>query len=178
MPIASVAIVSGESNRARSRQRRLRVVCPNCNMPVHVSTEKALSRSVCDRCGATLFHGTVADVNSRRLYLHTRGSDLPVIVLFWSSATQAAYSLNDAFRMAAELLEPRARFIRVNVDEMEGLKRRYHIARLPQVMVFKDGIPLAHRFGDLPLTQLIPWIREHAGLAEGPAVTSRRRRDL
>lgn len=65
------------------------------------------------------------------------------------------------FIQAAEQLEPRVRFAKLNTEEEPGIAARYNISAIPTIMVFKNGLPVAEQAGAMSLPQLLSWIRSN-----------------
>jgi thioredoxin 2 len=64
-----------------------------------------------------------------------------------------------AFEAAARRIEPRARLVKVNTEENQGLAMRYGIRSIPTLVIFKAGKELARTSGAMDAGSLENWIR-------------------
>jgi thioredoxin 1 len=89
-------------------------------------------------------------------------SDEPVIVDFWAEWCGPCHLVSPILDQIAEERAGELRLVKVNVDEEEGLARRYGIASIPTIILFKGGEPAAATIGARPKRA----IEEQLGLAE------------
>lgn len=66
-----------------------------------------------------------------------------------------------SFQQAATRIEPRARLLKVNTEQEQGLSARYAIRSIPTLMVFSAGQEVARMSGALDLGNLLSWINNH-----------------
>ena len=89
-------------------------------------------------------------------------SDEPVIVDFWAEWCGPCHLVSPILDQIAEERAGELRLVKVNVDEEEGLARRYGIVSIPTIILFKGGEPAAATIGARPKRA----IEEQLGLAE------------
>ncbi|OFI06849.1 thioredoxin-1 [Clostridium acetireducens DSM 10703] len=77
-------------------------------------------------------------------------STTPVVVDFWAAWCGPCKMLSPVIEELSEEMETKAKFIKVNVDENPTVSRKYNIASIPTVMVFKDGEVKANLVGFRP----------------------------
>jgi len=143
---------------------RRRVVCPHCNIQNLIGPETALDHALCARCGEPLLSKQVVDLTPKRYRQHLLGNDLPVVVLFWSADTYQDYRMNNEFAIAAAHLAAQARFCRLNIGDYPGLAQEAHAAHPPVLAIFRNGRETARWTIELPVPDLVEWIRLHAEL--------------
>jgi thioredoxin 1 len=85
----------------------------------------------------------------------------PVIVDFWAEWCGPCHMVAPVLAEIAEERAGELRLVKVNVDEEEGLARRYGIVSIPTIVLFKDGAPAAATIGARPKRA----IEEQLGLA-------------
>lgn len=66
-------------------------------------------------------------------------SDKPALVDFWADWCMPCKIFAPVLEEAAENLDGKADFYRVNVDECQELAQRYNITSIPTVILFKNG---------------------------------------
>lgn len=82
-------------------------------------------------------------------------SDIPVLVDFWAVWCGPCRMLAPAIAEIAEEYEGRVKVCKVNVDEAPGIARKYGIASIPTVLLFKDGQNVAQSVGYVPKASLV-----------------------
>jgi thioredoxin 1 len=89
-------------------------------------------------------------------------SEEPVIVDFWADWCGPCHLVSPILDQIAEERAGELRLAKVNVDEEEGLARRYGIVSIPTIILFKSGQPVAATIGARPK----PAIEDQLGLAD------------
>lgn len=160
----SAARPSGYPGDNRNPGQRRRVVCPHCNILNPLEPDAALDHARCARCGEPLLSPQAVDLTPKRYRQHLLGNDLPVVVLFWSPDNYQGYRMNNEFAIAAAHLAAQARFCRLNTADYPGLAQEAHATHPPVLVIFRNGRETARWTIELPLPDLVDWIRLHAGL--------------
>jgi thioredoxin 2 len=63
------------------------------------------------------------------------------------------------FEAVARRIEPRARLVKVNTEEAQGLATRHGIRSIPTLVVFRGGKEVARTSGAMDAGSLETWIR-------------------
>ena len=88
-------------------------------------------------------------------------SDKTVFCDFWASWCGPCRMLAPVFESLAERYGDKAEFVKVNVDEEEGLAIRYGISSIPNVLAIKQGQVIGSSLGFVPAPTLAAFIEKH-----------------
>jgi thioredoxin 1 len=77
-------------------------------------------------------------------------SDKPVVVDFWAEWCGPCHAVAPVLDKIASEREGELEIVKVNIDEEQGIARRYGIASIPTIVLFKDGEPAAAAIGAQP----------------------------
>jgi thioredoxin 2 len=135
-----------------------RIVCPNCDSINAVPDDRPAAAAKCGRCHARLFQGAPVELDAARLQKHLANSDVPVIVDFWAPWCGPCRAMAPIFERAAQALEPRARFVKVNVDESPAAAQQFGVQGIPALFAFQGGQVAARQAGVADLATLQGWV--------------------
>lgn len=137
---------------------KTRVVCPACDATNNVPDDRPAEAAKCGRCHAKLFMGQPLALDGARLRKHLANTDLPVIVDFWAGWCGPCRAMAPVFERAAQALEPRARFVKVDVDANPDLAREFGVQDIPALFAVRAGQVTARQSGVADLDTLRRWV--------------------
>jgi thioredoxin 1 len=85
-------------------------------------------------------------------------STTPVVVDFWAEWCGPCKMIGPSLEEIAKELGPKAKIVKINIDENGNTPAKYGVRGIPTLMVFKDGKLAATKVGALPKSQLQSWI--------------------
>ncbi|MCW8955528.1 MAG: thioredoxin TrxC [Gammaproteobacteria bacterium] len=139
----------------------MQLVCPHCSAINRLPVDKPAQAAKCGKCSKSLFGQMPVNVNQAQFDRHLHKSDVPLVVDFWADWCGPCKMMAPAFQQAATKIEPRARLLKVNTEQEQGLSARYAIRSIPTLMVFSAGQEVARMSGALDLGNLLSWINNH-----------------
>lgn len=137
------------------------VVCPRCNSINRVPEARLGEGAKCGKCHVPLFAGVPLALDEQGFSRQVSRSDLPLVVDFWAPWCGPCQTMAPAFEEAARVLEPKARLVKVNTEEAQGLATRLGIRSIPTLAVFRGGQEVARTAGAMDAGRLVAWVRQH-----------------
>jgi thioredoxin 2 len=125
----------------------VQVVCPHCDAANRLPVERDARAAKCGRCKQALFDGAPVALTGDRFRKHLAGSGIPLIVDFWAGWCGPCKAMAPVFDKAAQVLEPKARFIKIDVDAEQALAAQFNVRGIPALFLFKDGKVADHHAG-------------------------------
>lgn len=105
---------------------------------------------------------SVGDAHWERRVL---GSNIPVLVEFWSPTCAVCRTMEPRLRTVVEDYGDRVRFFRVDVTVEEDLVWAYEVMSTPTFMAFRDTEPVGALYGEVDGTELAALLED---AIEGP----------
>ena len=134
------------------------VLCPSCRKRNRIPASRLAEKPVCGACGQPIFTGHPVEVDSAGFDRHASG-DLPVLVDVWAPWCGPCRMMGPMFERAAELLEPRARLLKLNLDEAPETARRFGIQSVPTLLLTGQGHLIAQTAGAMDSRAIIDWAK-------------------
>ncbi len=135
----------------------VKLTCLDCGQANRVPEEKLRARSKCGTCGAKLITGAPVEISMDVLEKAARLDELPLIVDFWAAWCGPCRMMAPEFAKAAQMLEGRARFARLDTEAFPQSGARYGIRGIPLLIAFRKGRELKRQAGAVPAAAIVDW---------------------
>lgn len=139
------------------RSETVQVVCPHCDAANRLPAARDAKAAKCGRCKQALFTGHPVALTGERFLKHLNASGVPLIVDFWAGWCGPCRAMAPVFDKAAETLEPKARFIKIDVDAEPAIAAQFRVQGIPALFLFKGGKAVQHHAGVADLHLLNRW---------------------
>ncbi len=134
------------------------LTCAACNATNRVPSERLGDHPKCGKCKEQLLQGHPIELSAANVAPVLTGNSVPVLVDCWAPWCGPCRSFAPIFEQAAEQLEPRLRFAKLNTEAEQQLAGEWGIQSIPTLILFRDGEEQARMSGALPLGQLKQWL--------------------
>ena len=135
---------------ATATQRKVTVGCPFCGRLNRVDLARAADRPKCGECGRPILLDRPVALSDDDFDRVIADAQVPVLVDFyadWCGPCKMVAPIMDELarnRMGSVLIA------KLDTDANPEVARRFQIASIPTVMVFRGGQPVARQVGALP----------------------------
>jgi len=85
---------------------------------------------------------------------------------FWAPWCGPCRMMAPEYERAAAMLEPNARFAKVNTEEAQSLAQRFNIRSIPTMALFRGGREIARQSGAMGAAQIADWVRAKARMKD------------
>lgn len=140
----------------------MELVCPDCGAVNRVPEERLGDAPKCGKCGSVLLPGHPVDLGMQSFGKFILRSGLPVVVDFWAPWCGPCKMFAPVFNQAADQLNTRYRFVKVNTEAEQQLAAQYGIRSIPTLAIFRNGKELSRMSGALDLSSLRQWLAQNA----------------
>jgi thioredoxin 2 len=135
------------------------IVCPACRKINRVAADRLYEHPKCGACGDALFSGKPVEVDEAGFARHMSANTIPVLVDVWAPWCGPCRMMGPMFERAAEHLEPRARLLKLNLDEAQGTAQRFAIRSVPTLLLTAHGQLIGQTAGAMDSRAIIEWTK-------------------
>ena len=136
----------------------LHLVCPTCNATNRVPRDKLHAELNCGKCHAALLNAHPDNLGEAAFRAQVAKSDLPLVVDSWAPWCGPCRMMAPAFEKVSQDMQGRARFVKVNTEEEQGLAAAYNIRSIPTLAVFAGGREVTRQPGAMSAPDLARWV--------------------
>ena len=134
------------------------LTCAFCQTTNRVPTERLGDKPKCGKCKQQILQGHPIELSSFNVTAVINNNSVPVLVDCWAPWCGPCKSFAPVFEAAAQQLEPRLRFAKLNTEVEQELGGLWNIQSIPTLILFRDGGEVARLSGALSLNQLKQWL--------------------
>ena len=103
----------------------------------------------------------VLEVSDQSFQTEVLESDLPVLVDFWAPWCGPCKMLTPVVEEIAQDYAGKLKVVKVNVDDNSQSAANYGVRGIPNLILFKNGNPIANKVGAIPKSTLAAFIDEN-----------------
>jgi len=140
---------------------KLLLACPRCLTPNRVPAARLGDDPKCGKCGAPLLDGRPVTLDEQSFETFLGRNDLPVLVDFWAPWCGPCHAMAPAFERAAQELNTRVRFAKLDTEKAQALAGRFGIRSIPTLILFRGGGEAARVSGALDARAIAQWLAPH-----------------
>lgn len=137
--------------------------CPSCLAKNRVPKARLGDVPVCSECRTHLLTDHPVALDSHSLPRYVAASEIPVVVDFWAPWCGPCRAMAPQFERAAQSMAGVVQFAKVDTEREPAAAAPFGIRSIPTLILFAGGREVARRSGALPESQIVDWVRQHAG---------------
>ncbi len=137
------------------------IMCPHCAGLNRVPDEKLSNGATCGKCKKPLFTGTPIEMNSQQFLRAMQKSDQPLVVDFWAPWCGPCQGFAPTFAKAAQVFEPKARFVKINTETEQQIGAQFGIRSIPTLAIFQNGQEITRLSGAMDFGGFSQWLNQN-----------------
>lgn len=137
------------------------IICPHCSATNRIPSNRLQDGPKCGKCKQPLFTGAPVELTDSTFQKNISKNDIPVVVDFWASWCGPCKMMAPEFKKAAEQLEPRVRFAKLDTESNQQTAARFGIRSIPTMILYKNGKEVAQQAGAMSAAQISQWVQSH-----------------
>jgi len=141
-----------------STASKMHLVCPHCNATNRVPSDKLQAELNCGKCHQPLLAAHPDNLGEAAFNAQLAKSDLPMVVDFWAPWCGPCRTMAPAYEKVSQDMQGKARFVKVNTEDEQGLAAKYNIRSIPTLAVFAGGREIARQPGAISAPDLARWV--------------------
>lgn len=134
------------------------LVCPHCNVTNRVPSDKLQAELNCGKCQEHLLTAHPDNLGEAAFNAQLAKSDLPMVVDFWAPWCGPCRMMAPAYEKVSQDMQGKARFVKVNTEDEQGLAAKYNIRSIPTLAVFAGGREITRQPGAMSAPDLARWV--------------------
>lgn len=134
------------------------LTCATCLTTNRIPTERLRDKPKCGKCKELVLQGHPLVLTSANVTAVLNNNSVPVLVDCWAPWCGPCRSFAPIYEQAAQQLEPRLRFAKLDTEAEQQLAGLWRIQSIPTLILFREGHEEARLSGALPLGQLKQWL--------------------
>ena len=138
--------------------QKMHLVCPHCNATNRVPSDKLQAELNCGKCHADLLQAHPDNLGEVAFNAQLAKSDLPLVVDFWAPWCGPCRAMAPAYEKVSHDMHGKARFVKVNTEDEQGLAAKFNIRSIPTLAVFAGGREIARQPGAMSAPDVARWV--------------------
>lgn len=138
--------------------QKMHLVCPHCNATNRVPSDKLQAELNCGKCQAALPQAHPDNLGEAAFNAQLAKSDLPLVVDFWAPWCGPCRAMAPAYEKVSHDMHGKARFVKVNTEDEQGLAAKFNIRSIPTLAVFAGGREIARQPGAMSAPDVARWV--------------------
>ena len=138
--------------------QKMHLVCPHCNATNRVPSDKLQAELNCGKCHAPLLQAHPDNLGEAAFNAQLAKSDLPLVVDFWAPWCGPCRAMAPAYEKVSHDMHGKARFVKVNTEDEQGLVAKFNIRSIPTLAVFAGGREIARQPGAMSAPDVARWV--------------------